>query len=217
MTESIKKDPLNAAVHGFMVLAFFGFYIYLQLANKYERLIISSLGIQYISPLRGVLNSLQADWFLRWEQVTDAYIQQPHAGVNANLATLNLVTPAVTKKLQPTNWINPATWQPPKRKLFDLSAYKRPKQSVDELLETELVSAVQSHLPRQEIDLREGSYMFNLGSHPATVIFTLSLWCCSVTPSPIAFLSMRIPISASRLCTCLLSAGLLWRLSHTCF
>jgi hypothetical protein len=43
------------------------------------------------------------------------------------------------------------------------------------MLKTDLVTAVRHHLPDQGIDIREGSYMFDLGSHPSTVIFTTSL------------------------------------------
>lgn len=173
--KSIREDPLDAAMKLLLLLAFTGTFLYLYLANKHERLIISALGIQYISPLRGVLNTFQADWFLRWEQVTDAYIQQSHAGINTSFSTLNLVTSSGTRKLQPTNWIVPESWQPPKRKFFGMSAGSRQDQSFDAILKTELVNEIGKHLTAANIELKEGSNLFDLGSHYATIIFTASL------------------------------------------
>ena len=179
LTDSIVKaiieDPLDAAMKLLVLLAFTGTFFYLYFADKHERLIISPLGIQYISPLRGVLNSFQTDWFLRWEQVTDAYIQQSHAGINTSFSSLNLVTSSGTRKLQPTNWIVPESWQPPKRNFFGMPAGSRPDQSFDAILKTELVNEIGKHLSATNIELREGSKLFDLGSHYATIMFTASL------------------------------------------
>ena len=180
MTEYIAKsfteDPFDATMHTLMFLGFIGFYFYLYLGNKYERLIVSPIGIQYLSPLRGVFSMFYPDWFVRWEQVTDAHIQQPRAGINPSFSSLVLVTLSGTRRLQPTNWLDPQSWEAPKRKFFSMPTGRRPVLSFDVIMKTDLMTAVRNYLPAANIELKEGSKLFDLGSHYATIIFTTSLF-----------------------------------------
>jgi hypothetical protein len=176
IAKSFAEDPFDASMHTLMFLGFIGFYIYLYLGNKYERLIVSPLGIQYLSPLRGVFSMFYPDWFLRWEQVIDAHIQAPRAGMNSSFFSLVLVTSSATRKLHPGNWIDPESWQPPKRKFFSMPTGKRPEQSFDTIMKTDLITAVREYLPAKNIELNEGSKLFDLGSHSATMVFTISLF-----------------------------------------
>jgi hypothetical protein len=151
--------------------------VYLARANKYERLVLSELGIRYTSPLPAALQFLNPSWSLSWNQIRHVELK-PNRYVPAT-PHLTLVLDAGTFKrsIRPYHWIDSATYRPPSwRRDFQLGTKKQEEQ-IAEITTGPIVQFIRKipHL-KLEIGTLNNLTPFALEKNPAalgTAVFFL--------------------------------------------
>ncbi|MCP4698408.1 MAG: hypothetical protein GY862_16385 [Gammaproteobacteria bacterium] len=80
-------------------------------SNKRERLILTTSGIRYQSPLLSFRRRSKADWSIEWPEITSAYLKSAVLPFARGPLSIQLVlkTKSRTRKIIPCTWIDPAT------------------------------------------------------------------------------------------------------------
>lgn len=93
-------------------LAAFAHVGYFYLSARRERLILSDLGVRYVSPLPPAIQFLRPSWSLQWSQVRRVELKSNSLSPVPTLLTLVLDAGTVKRSLLPHAWIDPAQFQP---------------------------------------------------------------------------------------------------------
>ena len=116
LVENMSKDWFKLFEFALLITAAVSQVLYMTLAQKRERLILTSLGIQYVSPLPAAIQFLRPSWSLPWSQVRR--IEFKPSGLTARPEFAVIVLDAGTRKhkLRPYMWVDPVTFQGPSLK-----------------------------------------------------------------------------------------------------
>lgn len=92
-------------------------FAYLHFSSRRERLILSDIGIRYVSPLPAALQFLNPSWSLQWNQVRRAKVESSKIMPGPANITLVLDAISVKRSVRPYIWVDPATYKPMPRQM----------------------------------------------------------------------------------------------------
>ena len=167
--DAFREEPIETSFDVLIYLSFPLLLIYMYLAGRYERLILTPVGIHYVSPFPEPFEFLYPGWFVRWDQVTHARLQQARFGFKPALSTLTLMTHSSKRRLRPYFWVNPDTWKPVVKRRFGIPVRPGIDEELEEVINAELVKYVQSHVPDLEMNISttvSGKRSFHVESNP---------------------------------------------------
>jgi hypothetical protein len=108
----ITRNPLDAVLNLVMLIALTLQVVYMRLAHRHERLILTSGGIEYRSPLPWVLQPLRPSWSLAWGQIRTATLQGTKLVRGPQALALELESGMRKVKIIPFQWVDPKNYQP---------------------------------------------------------------------------------------------------------
>jgi hypothetical protein len=141
------------------------------LANRNERLILTPMGIRYVSAFPEPFDLLLPGWFVRWDQVMNARLDPPRFGLEPGLSVLTLATRTHKRRLRPYVWVNPDTWKRVIKRRFGFPVQPDKAEQLESVINADLVKYVQSHIPGMEMTIgagkaAAGKQLFRLESNP---------------------------------------------------
>jgi hypothetical protein len=82
---------------------------YMSMAHKRERIFLTPSGMQYQSPLPGLLQWFKPDWSIKWSQIRTAYFKPAAIKIGHGPLSMTLVieTASQRRKINPCAWIDP--------------------------------------------------------------------------------------------------------------
>ena len=101
--------PLDTLLHSLPLIVVLLHSGYLFLAARRERLILTPAGIEYRSPLPGVLQGLRPSWSLAWGQIRSASLKTLLHGRGPQVVSLELDAGTRKVKLYPYQWVDRTT------------------------------------------------------------------------------------------------------------
>jgi hypothetical protein len=113
LVKKVAAKPLDAAFHLLVLLLAVLQAVYMILAARRERLILTPGGIEYRSPLPAFLQALRPSWSLSWGQMRRASLQTAALVRGPASVTLELAAASRKVKLRPFLWVNPAHYEAP--------------------------------------------------------------------------------------------------------
>jgi len=108
----IASKPLDAALNSMMLLVLALQVVYMRLAHRNERLILTPDGIEYRSPLPRALEVLHPGWSLAWGQIHTATLMGTKLVRGPQALALELESGMRKVKVIPCLWANPTSDQP---------------------------------------------------------------------------------------------------------
>jgi hypothetical protein len=105
------SKPLDAVVNALMLGVVVLQFVYLRLAQRYERLILTRSGIEYRSPLPLALQTLRPSWLLTWEQIRATALLGVNRARDARVVGLEFDNGRRKFKIFPFQWVDPAQFQ----------------------------------------------------------------------------------------------------------
>jgi hypothetical protein len=106
------RNPVDALINILFLIVIVLQLVYLRLAQQRERLILTRTGIEYRSPLPGILQALRPSWSLTWGQIRSTALQGTRRARVARGVALELDNGLRKVKLFPFLWVDPARYQP---------------------------------------------------------------------------------------------------------
>ena len=169
--EAFHEQPVESSFNVLIYLSFPVYLLYMYLVNTNERLILTPIGIRYVSAFPEPFDFLQPGWFVRWDQVTSARLDPPRFGVNPGLSALTLATRTHKRRLRPYAWVNPDTWKRVIKRRFGFPVQPDKAELLESVINADLVKYVQSHIPGMEMNIGAGTaaagkQFFHLDSNP---------------------------------------------------
>lgn len=175
---AFRDEPLESS---FTALVFLGvpvMLLYMELASRHERLVLTQAGIRYVSPLPEPLQFLYPGWFIRWGEVVHARLERPRFGIDPALSTLTLATHAGERRLRPYVWVDAATWKPVIKRRFGLPVAPAVGERLDSIINSALVNYVRAHVSGMEDNIEAGAAgagAFRLENNPWSGGMTIAL------------------------------------------
>lgn len=140
MLDGVRKKfvahPLDALGHSLIFVALIPYSLYLFLAIRRERLILTPAGIEYRSPLPAALQGLRPGWSIAWGQIRSVTLKSLLYGRGPQVVSLELDAGSRKVKLYPYQWVDPNHYQP-------LSPW-REKQRLQRATPEEIANAIYS-------------------------------------------------------------------------
>lgn len=169
----IAADPFDAALNALMFAFAVLYLVYLALAQRHERLILTPIGIEYRSPLPEALRFLRPSWSLQWSQIRAAALLATAMARGAQGAVLKLDGRSRTVRLFPLQWVDPQTFRPGSlwAELRKLQAMHTPfaiEQALDDSPMLRYIAAAAPQL-RIERNLKTGADGFALEKNRAAL------------------------------------------------
>jgi len=168
--KAFREEPVGSTLN---VLVFLGLpvvLLYMYLASRNERLILTSSGIRYVSAFPEPFDLLSPGWFVRWDQVTHARLDRARFGLDPVLSPLTLVTRTRERRLRPLFWVNPDTWKPVRKRRFGFPVKPGVAEQLENLANADLVEYVRAHITGMEMNTGTGDkaakQSFNLEDNP---------------------------------------------------
>ena len=159
--KAFHEEPVESF---FDVLVFLGLpvvLLYMYLASRNERLILTSSGIRYVSAFPEPFDFLSPGWFIRWDQVTHARLDRARFGLDPVLSPLTLVTRTRKRRLRPLFWVNPDTWKPVIKRRFGFPVKPGVAEQLEKLVNADLVEYVRAHVTGMEMNAGTGDKAAN--------------------------------------------------------
>lgn len=171
ITDAFHEEPVESSFDALMYASFPVFLIYMYLASKNERLILTSIGIRYVSALPEPFDVFYPGWFVRWDQITRARLDQAPFGRVPSLSPLTLTTRINKRHLRPHFWVNPETWKPVVKRRFGIRVEPGLPEQLENTIKSDLVKYVRSHITDMEMNINieavvAGKKSFNLEDNP---------------------------------------------------
>lgn len=111
LIQAFSRDPAQAGMN-LIALTFATLQIfYMQSAKRRERLLLTSSGIEYRSPLPAILGFLRPGWSLSWSQIRSIKLSSSPFGRGPQLVVLELDGGIKTVKLYPWRWVDPESFE----------------------------------------------------------------------------------------------------------
>ena len=104
--------PWDTGAHLLLVVVVVGQLLYMRRAQRHERVILTSAGIEYRSPLPAALQFLRPGWSLAWGQIRSARLKNTLGGRGPQTVVLELDGGTRKVKLYPWQWVDPQQHQP---------------------------------------------------------------------------------------------------------
>jgi hypothetical protein len=164
------EAPVESSINALVFLSFPVFLLYMYLAGRNERLILTSAGVRYVSPFPEAFEFLRPGWYVRWGQITHARLERSRFGLDTGLSTLTLATTTGKRRLRPYFWVNPQTWKPVIKRRFGIPVKPDATEQLDNIVNGELVTYVRAHITGMEMNI-EGPAVkqpFRLEDNPWT-------------------------------------------------
>jgi len=131
-------------------------FIYIRLAAQREKLRLTDTGIEYVSPLRGLLAVFRPGWKVNFSQIREVRFSNMSLGRGPNFITLILDTGIRKHRIIPYNWVEPSS-HVPLSPLKETRKWARAgKQAIiDAVMATPVVQALRDSSVRigKELDL----------------------------------------------------------------
>lgn len=112
MLDRFASKPWDTALHLLLLVAVMLQVFYMFRAHQHERLILSSTGIEYRSPLPAALQALRPSWSLAWGQIRSVTLSSILPGHGPQTVQLELDGGSRKAKLFPWQWVDPQHHQP---------------------------------------------------------------------------------------------------------
>jgi hypothetical protein len=169
--DAFHEEPVGSYINVFITLSFPVLLLYMYLANRNERLILTPMGIRYVSAFPEPFDLLLPGWFVRWDQVMNARLDPPRFGLEPGLSVLTLATRTHKRRLRPYVWVNPDTWKRVIKRRFGFPVQPDKAEQLESVINADLVKYVQSHIPGMEMTIgagkaAAGKQLFRLESNP---------------------------------------------------
>jgi len=151
--------------------------IYVPLAQKRERLVLTDLGIEYVSPLPSMLQFLQRSWSLQWSQIRRADLKAGTVAYGPAFVTLTLDAGLTRRSLRPYMWVDPANYsRPPLGKLLN-PGRPDPQTIITQVVESPLMRFMQN-LPHIKLSLPNVTTVtpFSLEKNPWALLFVIAFF-----------------------------------------
>ena len=177
VVKAFREKPVESTLN---VLVFLGLpvaLLYMYLASRNERLILTSSGIRYVSAFPEPFDFLSPGWFIRWDQITHARLDRARFGLDPVLSRLTLVTRTRQRRLRPLFWVNPDTWKPVIKRRFGLPVKPGVAEQLENLAKADLVEYVRAHVTGMEMNAWDNAakQSFNLEDNPWSAGMTVAL------------------------------------------
>jgi hypothetical protein len=143
---------------------------YIALARRRERLVLSELGISYVSTLPAALQFLQPNWSLQWSQVQHAEFKPSAYARLPGLVSLVFHTRSHKRSIRPFLWVDPATYEPPSLKKQFRFSPPITLDTVNEVMESPVIRFIQElpSLKLAPLDLNK-TKQFALERNPVAI------------------------------------------------
>lgn len=151
------EEPIESSFVALIYLSFPVYLLYIYLANRNERLILTPIGIRYVSAFPEPFDFLHPGWFVRWDQVTNARLDPTRFGLGPILSALTLTTRTHKRRLRPYVWVNPDTWRRVIKRRFGIPVQPDKAELLENVINADLVEYVQSHIPGMEMNIGTGA------------------------------------------------------------
>lgn len=140
----------------FVVIA--GQLLYLNRAQRLERLTLSATGISYTSPLPQLLKRFKPDWSLAWGDVRRGELGTLNLfAPNPEFVLLTLHSATGTQRIFPARWVDSDSHSPPAFRLrFTLSSASR-ADVIDSVLSSEVMRYISGNFPEIPVGQTSGS------------------------------------------------------------
>jgi hypothetical protein len=178
LLKAFHEAPVESSINALVFLSLPVFLLYMHLAGRNERLILTPTGIRYVSPFSGSFEFLRPGWFLRWSQVTHGRLDRSRFGLDAGLSTLTLTTTTGVRRLRPYFWVNPQTWKPVMKRRFGIPVKPDAAERLESIVNGELVTYIRDHVPGMDMNIGDGAagkQPFRLEDNPWTGGMTVLL------------------------------------------
>ena len=108
----LTSKPWDTAFHLLLLIAVVLQVVYLRRAQRLERLILTSAGIEYRTPLPAALHSLRPGWSLAWGQIRGVSFKNTLGAHGPQTVALELDAGSRKVKIYPWRWVDPQHYQP---------------------------------------------------------------------------------------------------------
>jgi hypothetical protein len=168
--DAFTEEPVESSFDALIYISFPIFLVYMYLSDRNERLILTSVGIRYVSALPEPFDFLCPGWFIRWDQITNVRLERARFLPAPALSPLTLTTRTYERRLRLHFWVNPGTWKRVTKRRFGIPVQPSPVEILEDLVSGELVEYIRTHVPDMEINIDiEGEVSkqhFRLEDHP---------------------------------------------------
>jgi hypothetical protein len=155
--DAFREEPIESSFDALIYASFPVFLLYMYLASRNERLILTPIGIRYVSALPGPFEFLYPGWFVRWDQVTYARLDQARFGLDPSFSPLTLLTRTGKHRLRPYFWVNPDTWKPVIKRRFGIPVKPDIAVKLEDVINADLVKYVSAHVTSFEMNIKAGA------------------------------------------------------------
>jgi len=169
------EQPIEGALHLLLLISLILQFVYMMLAQSREQLVLTSDGIEYLSPLPAWLQGLRPSWSMRWEQVRSAVLAKSPLVNTPQTVTLVLDASTGPRKLVPYMWVNPDNYKTVSS-LKDLR--KAARLGLVSLDSCPLLQYLDSNVPRLSVNREAvgGARPFALESHSHTRVIVFGFF-----------------------------------------
>ena len=183
------RNPVDAVINALLLMAVAVQLIYLRLAQRRERLILTPAGIEYRSPLPEALQALRPSWSLAWGQIRAATLKGALRAHDARGVMLELDNGLRKVRISPFQWVDPARHHPlsPWRQMWTLQRAK-PEQILASVEDSEVmrfINAAAPHLlPQRSAAFLDTGFALEKNPHALAVViafFVLFLYALGDT------------------------------------
>jgi hypothetical protein len=178
--DAFQEEPIESSFDALIYLGFPVYLLYMYLANRNERLILTPISIRYVSAFPEPFDFLHPGWYVRWDQVTSARLDPPRFGLGPVLSALTLTTRTRKRRLRPYAWVNPDTWKRVTKRRFGFPVQPDKAEQLENVINADLVKYVQSHIPGMEMNIGTGTVatgkqLFRLEDNPWSGAMSVAL------------------------------------------